>query len=171
MCSIFCISKDEADRYSANQDASFLDIFSRAYKLSRPTGPPKGVDKDEPNAQYFATLYRHSNVLVAAARSIIDKFNETSEATAKLEATSGLQQQVATWEEENESMRQMANWGHLAGVQKVEAMLDGKEGPELDEGDKIFADMLYGIGDNHAGGEMGVGEGPTWGRLVKSTLR
>lgn len=116
-------------------------------------------------------MYPRTRQLVESARSIVDQFVATSDAAAKLEASGGLAQQVKYWEKENVSVASLMALGHKVGVQKVEAMLEGKEGPDLEEDDAQFVGMLYGVGEDENGGHMGVGQGMMWGRLVKKQFK
>lgn len=61
--------------------------------------------------------------------------------------------------------------GHRVGVQKVEAMLEGKGEIGVDEGHEDMVGILYGVGDREGEGEMGVGEGMVWGKLAKKQLK
>jgi predicted nucleotidyltransferase len=146
-----------------NNEVEFIEKFTRAFNASRPTNPPKGDSnqgKDPISNIYFSTLYSRSCKLISNSRGIISQFEDANEKTTKTQVAGAFH---SRWKDENKSVIQMVAIGHKYGLERMEAMLEGKELPVVEEEDKLFVDAIY---------DKGLDDGMVpWGKLAKRQLK
>ncbi|PMD23751.1 hypothetical protein NA56DRAFT_657007 [Hyaloscypha hepaticicola] len=149
---------DTLNAASAKLDNNFLEAFTRAYAVSRPTAPPsdENYKGKSSSSDSFAIRYERSKEIITVARNVIEKFEKANEKTVKINVAGFM---ANDWQEENSTAEKVIAAGRITGLQKYEALAEGAGEPEIEEDMVLFAEAIYKP-------EQEI-HGPGWGRMAR----
>ncbi len=74
------------------------------------------------------------------ARNVIERFEKANEKAVKIDVAGFM---TDDWQEENSTAEKVLAVGHIAGMQKYEALSEGAGVPEIEEDMVRFAEAIY----------------------------
>ncbi|PMD65912.1 uncharacterized protein K444DRAFT_624453 [Hyaloscypha bicolor E] len=133
--------RDSLNAASAKLDNDFLEAFTNSYASSRPTAPQIDTSRGRVSASEvsFAVLYERSKQITANAFALIEQFEKANEKTVKIELADLM---TNDWGEEIRTAEEVIEAGHIAGLQKYDALVQGGD-PEIDGNMAVYAEAIY----------------------------